>query len=292
MPEEAFKLVFLPGDMFLHYLFKNSALNLVQRLNRYLIEYNFFIACCALALLGYFSLLMRYPFPAEIYIFTFFSTISTYNLFRGYPTFKAYLKDAGSVRFNLVLYGFVISGCCFFLLPDEIKLFYVALGIFTLMYKFNVLGKFNLRSIPYLKLPVIALVWVCTGSIYLLINLHHLPDMARVSGVLVMQFFFFIAITIPFDVFGLIEDDMPTIPSRFGVRGSLLISKIFLALYFVVALCIYQRPVFLLASGIVAVVSAIAVHFSPLFERKMTQYYLVDGTIIFQTLIFYLCLYR
>ena len=235
---------------------------------------------------------MRLPFPAEIYIFTFFSTVSTYNLFRGYPDLKAYLKDVGSVQFYLVFYGAAVSACCFFMLPAGIKLFYMALGLFTLMYKFRLFGRLSLRSVPYLKLPMIALVWVCTGSIYLLIHLDEVHDLPRVAGVLLMQLFFFIAITIPFDVFGLIEDKMPTIPSKFGVRRSLGISEVFLVLYFITALCIYKRPVFLLAAGIVACTSIIIVHFSPALKSKMAQYYLIDGTIIFQTLVFYLCLYR
>lgn len=269
---------------------KYGDVRIIQNINKYLIDYNFFIAFCSVALLAYFSLLMKYAYPVEIYVFTFCSTLSTYNLFRDYQTFGTFKNDFGSIRFFIVMTGFVIGLWCYFLLPYEIKVFYVVLGAFTMLYKFNIFGITNLRSIPYLKLPMIAVVWVLTGSIFLLININSGTDLHRITGVLFMQFFFFIAITIPFDVFGLIEDEMLTIPGRLGIRKSLWISKILLVLYFVVALLIYQRPVFLYASGLVAVLTILAVHFSPRFEKKAVQYYLLDGTIIFQTLIFYLFL--
>ncbi len=262
-------------------------LGLLRQINKYLIEYNFFIAFCSLAFLIYFSLLMKFPYPAEVYIFTFCSTLSTYNLFREYGTFSDFLTDFKNLRFYLVSAGFLACIICFFLLPIEIQVFYFVLGFFTMLYKFNLLGIKNLRSIPFLKLPVITIVWVLSGSIFQLINIHESTDVHRIAGLLVMQFCFIIAIAIPFDVFGLIEDNITTIPGRLGVKRALLISKMLLIFYFIAAFLIHQRTVFLYASTLVCVLTFLAIHFSPRLKQKALQYYLLDGTIILQTLIFY-----
>lgn len=269
-----------------------TGLNFVKYINKYLIDYNFFIAFCSVAFLAYFSLLMQYKFPMAIYIFTFCSTLSIYNLFRGYVLFKDFLRDRKNVRFYLILTGFIVSGYCYFILPDEIRIFYLVTGFLTMLYKFNIFGIINLRSVPYLKLPIIAIVWVLTGSIFLLINIHPAMDLKRIAGILSMQFFFIVAISIPFDIFGLIEDEMSTIPNKFGIKKSLWISKILLGLYFLVAILIHIKYQFLYASALICLLTFFAVHFSPKFGKKEFQYYLLDGTIILQTFIFYLFLYR
>lgn len=265
-------------------------MGLLKQIDKYLTEYNFFIAFCSVAFVGYFSLLMKYPFPPEIYLFTFCSTLSVYNLFRGYRTFADFRQDLRSFRFFLVTAAFIACATCFFMLPVPMQLFYTAVGAITLLYKFNIFGISNLRSIPYLKLPIITFVWLLSGSIFLLIHIDENLDVSRIAGLLVMQFCFIIAITIPFDVFGLIEDDITTIPGKIGIRRALLISKSLLAVYLTAAVLIHQRTVFLYAAGLTALLTFAAIHFSPLLKRKSMQYYLLDGTIIVQTVVFYLFL--
>ena len=269
---------------------------LSRTINTYLIEYNFFIAFCSVSILLFFSLLMEYHYPISIYGFTFASTLGTYNLFRDYKTFKSYYSDLKSFRFFIVTFSFIISGLFFLFLPFDVQVYFVIVGFLTMLYKFNVFGFVSLRSVPFLKLPLIALIWVLTGSIYLLLNfshyndLHQMNDIHRISGLLIMELFFFIAITIPFDVFGMIEDDMKTVPRIIGVKKSLMISKTLLVLYVITSLFIYKRIEFIMASILLASITILLVHWSPKFQNKSIQYYLIDGTIILQTILFYLFL--
>lgn len=267
-----------------------------RTINLYLIEYNFFIAFCSLSILAFFSILMQYHYPIAVYGFTFTSTLGTYNLFRDYKSFKSYYLDWKSFRFWLVFVSFAFSGLFFLYLPLDVQIFYLVVGFLTMLYKFNVFGFISLRSVPYLKLPLIAVIWVVTGSIYLLLNfnhyndLHQMNDIHRISGLLLMQLYFFIAITIPFDVFGMIEDDMKTVPKKLGVKKSLMISKILLILYVITSLFIYKRIEFIAASIVLASITFLIVHWSPNIQKKSIQYYLIDGTIILQTILFYLFL--
>lgn len=268
----------------------------IRTIDHFLIEYNFFIAFCSVAILFFFSILMEFHFPLAIYGFTFSATLGTYNLFRSYKDFQAYFLDRKSIRFFIIFISFAFSGTFFLFLPLDIQIFYAVVGFLTMLYKFNVFGIISLRSVPYLKLPLIALIWVLTGSIYLLLNfnhyndLHQMNDIHRISGLLLMELFFFIAITIPFDVFGMIEDNMKTVPRKLGVKKSLLISKVLLVLYVVTSLFIYKRIEFILASFSLALITFLLVHWSPKFQRKSLQYYLIDGTIILQTILFYIFL--
>ncbi len=262
-------------------------------INLILIKYNFFIAFCSVSILLFFSILMQYHYPFAVYGFTFLATLATYNLFRDYKTFTDYLSDFKSLKFFLVAISFTISGVFFLLLPWDVQVYYFAVGLLTLLYKFKMFGFNSLRNVPYLKLPMIALIWVLTGSIYLLLHfnqyndLNQLNDIHRISGLLIMQLFFFLAITIPFDVFGMIEDDMKTVPKRLGVKKSLRISKILLVLYVLTSFFIYKRIEFIFASVLLATITFLLIHWSPKFQKKSLQYYLIDGTILLQTFLFY-----
>ncbi len=268
----------------------------IRSINTHLIEYNFFIAFCSIAVLLFFSILMEYHYPIPVYGFTFASTLGVYNLFRTYQSFRAYYKDWKSFRFFIVTASFAFSGFFYLFLPVDVQIFYLVVGFLTMLYKFNILGFVSLRSVPYIKLPLIAVIWVLIGSIYLLLNfshyndLHQMNDVHRISGLLLMEFFFFVAITIPFDVFGMLEDDMKTIPRKIGMSKSLLISKVLLVFYVLTSLFIYKRIEFVLASILLAALTFVVVYLSPRFQKKHWQYYLIDGTIILQTILFYLFL--
>lgn len=262
----------------------------------FFIDFDFFIAFCSVSILLFFSILMEYHYPFSVYGFTFTSTLGTYNLFRTYKSFQTFYTEWRTVRFFVVILSFAFSGLFFLFLPLEVQVFYCVVGFLTMLYKFNIFGLVSLRSVPYLKLPLIAAIWVLTGSIYLLLNFSHyndlnqMNDVHRISGLLLMELFFFIAITIPFDVFGMIEDDMKTVPKRLGVQKSLLISKILLVLYVITSLFIFKRFEFLMASILLAGITFSIVHWSPKFQNKNLKFYLIDGTIILQTILFYLFL--
>jgi hypothetical protein len=268
----------------------------MRLINIILIDYDLFIAFCSVSTLLFFSILMEYHFPFPVYGFTLFSTLGTYNLFRAYKTFKNFYTDWKSIRFYIVVSSFLLSGFFFFLLPQDVQVFYLFVGFLTMLYKFNIFGFISLRSLPYLKSPLIATIWVLTGSIYLLLNFSHyndlnqMNDVRRISGLLLMEFFFFIAITIPFDVFGMLEDDIKTVPKKLGVTKSLRISKLLLILYVITSFFIYKSVAFLMASVLLATITFLSIHWSPKFQKKHLQFYLIDGTIILQTVLFYLFL--
>jgi 4-hydroxybenzoate polyprenyltransferase len=103
-----------------------------------------------------------------------------------------------------------------------------------------------------------------------------------------IQSLYFAAISIPFDVLGLIEDNIVTIPSKIGVKRAFLFSKTLMIFsvgmaFFFSQNSFFQWP-FLLFGGF----TLIFIQLCEKFKNKYLQFYLLDGSIVLQTLIYML----
>src|ERR1700752_556271 len=207
------------------------------RLNKYLLHYNIFISICAVALVLYFSVVTHTKINLIIYPMTFFGTMGVYNLFRLYPTFKAVIKHKSLTSFKLIILSLVLSGLCYLLLPKSLKLLYLVPIILSLFYKFPLFNHKDLRSLPFVKVFIIAAVWILAGAIPVIKGIHMGNEPNSDLWIrMVAQFFFFIAITIPFDVFDMEKDRIKTFATGMGKANAILIAKIALLLHLIGAI--------------------------------------------------------
>ena len=263
-------------------------MKIVQLIHKSLIDYNLFIAICTVSFFHFCSQIFRISYPIELYLFGFFSTLATYNLFRYYNDFKQFVVGNQSVRFWVVVISLLIALTCFLFFEIEIKLAFCCLGFLTFFYKFDLIWKMHLRKVPFLKLPIIVLVWVISGCIFSLLNPTLKISYNQVWIFIIIQSLYFAAISIPFDVLGLIEDNIVTIPSKIGVKRAFLFSKILLIIavsigFFLSNNSFFQLP-FLLFGGI----TLLFIQLCESLENKHLQFYLLDGSILLQTIIFLL----
>lgn len=220
------------------------------KLVKIIVYSNFFVSCCVVALTYRSLLLFNLPVSENVnlLILVGLATFFTYNFqrivrFEQQPTStyllnsrlewmynnRNYLKSAtiASTVFMLnAIFSLHFSGVLVLFLVGFIAIFYV---IKFIPYKKKWL---SLREIPYLKLFLIALVWsgVTVGLPFL--NQKNLPVFStNFYLILMQQFLFILAITIPFDSRDIEFDttqNIKTLPILFGKKKAVLLSVLLL----------------------------------------------------------------
>jgi hypothetical protein len=214
--------------------------------------------------------------------------LATYNLFRYYHDFKQFVAGNQSLRFWVVIASLLISFACFLFFEVDLKLAFLILGILTFCYKFDLIWKIHLRKVPFLKLPIIVLVWVISGCIFSLLNPALKISDSQVWIFIGIQSLYFAAIAIPFDVLGLIEDNIVTIPSKIGVKRAFLFSKTLLIIAVSIVFFFSNNSFFQLPFLLFGAITLLFIQLCENLKNKQLQFYLLDGTILLQTFIFWL----
>lgn len=253
-----------------------------QALNIYLLRYNFLISFCSVALLAYFSALTNVHISPLYYVMVFFSTLTLYNLYRLVPNIRKFSFKKMNFASEIILYSTIISFFTFLLIIDNFKFLYLIPLLMTLIYKYPLIGHKELRRIPLVKIIVVAFVWVSVALIPFIDDVYAHPAALKIFF---SEFFFFISITIPFDIFDLKLDKMKTTASFFGVKGALVLSKISLVIYFLINM-FQDTPVTLKLSHLIvtAITYGVLQNVVKIRSRSL-QYYFVDGLIIVQSVL-------
>ena len=174
--------------------------------------------------------------------------------------------------------------CMHVLLLDlPIAIYLLHLGIVSTMYnvprKSNGIVKFPLRSIPFLKILLIAYVW---ASLFAILPIIISSNDLKLSDTLFMfaaHFLFIVSITLPFDIRDFKTDQenlLTTIPHVVGIKLAKALSLLCLTIFYLMMLpslrLIYLTVLFLIAAGLILYSSS----------RRKNYYFtlFIDGTII------------
>tara|TARA_B100001093_G_scaffold520499_2_gene616900 strand:- start:7861 stop:8685 length:825 start_codon:yes stop_codon:yes gene_type:complete len=216
---------------------------LTEYLNKHLIFYintNFFVALAVLCLHLSSEILLGNS-NYEVSIFIFFATILTYNFQRlviiqkGIENKKSsWIKENKKIIYLLSILSFVITFFLFLNFKPQTQIVIIFCGIISFLYPFL------LRSIPYLKIFIISIVWTLISLTLLVIENELFIDQ-NICYLHMSRFCFVFAITIPFDIRDILIDfkNIKTIPVIFGEKRSKYISVIFLFLNQLIFLKLY-----------------------------------------------------
>ena len=244
--------------------------------------------------------------------FTFFATIFLYNFQRAVKFSAEKQRIAGRNHWmfrnrRAIWLWVIVSGLvAFFLLwqlPARDWAVLALAGALSVAYVTPVFywqrKRLDLREIPGLKLPLIAITWVITGIIFPLVH-HEAMSWLSLNALSVVageKLLFIAAITIPFDIRDLPYDrpQMRTIPQLIGARKATVVA-ITLALL-AACLCIYQLILSLIQPMQLAVL--ISSYFITIlllflsFRKQEELYYTgwLDATIFIQAFSFILVSY-
>ncbi len=195
---------------------------------------------------------------------------------------KAHNKLVLFICTGISLWTFALLG-----LTTEFVLFLPALVI-GVLYGYTPGLKKGMRSLPMVKIFLIALVWVYVTSALPLLVLHYEEVLTQHLLLLFSQFLFLIAVTIPFDIRDLPFDDkgMQTIPQIFGERKAVYLS-LALLLFSAIILVVYCNakeinPISLL---LIYGISGVVIAKSNVSRSKLYFTGLIDGLLFLQGVI-------
>ena len=187
--------------------------------------------------------------PNELWYgsFVFSSTLLTYNFQRLIKSNQIIQNPTNHILWvqthKFFLY-FIFYSCSILCLVSFLKVYnWGLISVFILsismvisfLYVIKINTK-NLRDIPYLKIHLIAIIWVVAIGIFELLNEKYFTS--EKWGFVLAHYFYIVAVTIPFDIRDLKYDDpiQRTIPQVFGIINAKIISVLFLIIYFLIAI--------------------------------------------------------
>jgi hypothetical protein len=188
-------------------------------------------------------------------LFVFSSTLLTYNIQRFIKSTQSVPHPTNHILwvlshkkelFYIGLISISIAFYSFYQLYNWNLTSFMILSIslvISILYVYKIKSK-SLRDTPYLKIHLIAIIWVIALGIFELVN-EQIFEFEKWIFVLI-HYFYVIAVTIPFDIRDLKYDDPKkrTIPQVIGVLFSKMLSFGLMVLYFILA--IYFKPDLLL----------------------------------------------
>lgn len=275
----------------------------------FLLFSNIFIALCAVAqgLLTY-RLVHAKP-QNEVLAILFCSTLAFYNVSillskpkkpkkSSYKRVKwIFSHQRLVVTLTLVVLVSLIPLVLFLSMPSLIVL--LMLGVISASYNVPVI-RFNnqwvqLRSIPGLKLFLIAIVWSLSCVLLPILELNTSTSGANVSFfeiaiLLIMEFFFIAAITIPFDIRDFFQDKyyhLQTLPTMLGIQKAKWISFAFLGLY-AFLLCFYNASTHFAVMLFCVFVTGWVVALSSMKKSEYFYFLLLDGMMLAPVLVMFI----
>ena len=198
---------------------------------------------------------LNIPNPYWYGLFVFSSTLLTYNIQRFIKSTQTVTHQTnhilwilsnkkefyfiGLVSISLTFYSFIQLFHWNF---KSLLILFISL-IISVLYVYKIKSK-SLRDTPYLKIHLIAFIWVVALGIFELVN-EQIFEFEKWMFVLI-HYFYVVAVTIPFDIRDLKYDDpnKRTIPQVIGIKNSKMMSFGLMLLY--AFLAIYFQPYLLL----------------------------------------------
>lgn len=241
----------------------------------------------------------------------FFATIFEYNLHRLITIITnpsslndekhSWVKDNKLAFYILVsvsVVGFVIAAA---LAKKIVLITLFPIGIITLFYSLPIFKTkkiiFRLREIPCLKIFLISMVWAATTILLPIIQSGQSFGKWHVITMLIERFIFVFAITIPFDIRDMKNDEqagLQTIPLIIGEKRAMQVANIYMILF--LALCFFHYYNTVLAFTLPAFVISALTTLLFLNSKKLKSithyhYFILDGTILLQGLLVCLSYY-
>lgn len=216
---------------------------MIKYLKKHLLFYintNFFVALAVLCLHLSSEILLNNS-NCRISVFIFFATILTYNFQRiviiqkGIDNKKSlWIKKNKKTIYFTAIFSLAITFILFLNFKLLTQTAIIVCGIISFLYPLY------LRSIPYLKIFIISIVWTFVSTTLLVIENDVNIDL-NIYYLHISRFCFVFAITIPFDIRDSVIDfkNIKTIPIRFGEKISRYIGVIFIVINQFIMLKLY-----------------------------------------------------
>nr|WP_299033180.1 hypothetical protein [uncultured Tenacibaculum sp.] len=238
-------------------------MNLFKKVLDFYINSSIHVALTVFSLFRITELYFDFSYDESLGFFVFFATITGYNFVKYAGVAKLHHR---SLTKNLRIIQ-IFSLICFllmcyyaWLLPLRTLLFFVPLGVLTFLYAVPFLSGFqkNLRSIGYLKIVVVALVWAAT-TVLLPIYANEISFTTEVYLYVIQRFLLVIILILPFDIRDVQYDaiSLQTIPKKIGLENTkkfgVVLLGVCLVLEFMISPNTQYRTAFLLVFSVLLI---------------------------------------
>jgi 4-hydroxybenzoate polyprenyltransferase len=273
----------------------------------FLLFSNVFMALCAVAQgLVTFYLIGATPVESVVYLL-FTSTLGIYNFCiiitkPKHPELSQYKRVRWFFAHYRLMITFTIVSLLsliplFFLMSMESRILLIFLGLVSFSYSiplFTINGQqFGLRNIPGLKQFMISLVWTMSTVLLPILEAQHFNltnlSMRDTTILIAKRFLFIAALTVPFDIRDLFEDQqsgLKTVPVLWGEKNAYLFCQALLA-GSVVLLFLFRNNGFnanFWALTTTAVLAGWLIFKSKWEKNEYYYFFLMDGVLILQYL--------
>lgn len=267
---------------------------LISFLYRYFVKSNLFMALCAC----WFYLSGKILFGVsqinpdrDIIIVIILSTVLVYHFSQKPLQVKKEKRKRTLPELTLYILMALVIGWLVIGLDERYFIFFGALGCLSFLYNsltFTRVKFLPLRSIPLLKIFLISFVWASIGTVlpFLETSDYHYFQFVIIF---LSQFFFIMAIALPYDIRDFYKDyknNLKTMPGVLGISGTKKLAYVVLSIHFVGLL--YINYSYALVYIPVAVVTYFLIKNSNLSKPNYYYIFFVDGLILLQYLSFYI----
>jgi len=228
--------------------------------------------------------------PVRFTAFILFATFLAYNL----PVITKYVKYPEKHKIFIGFYTLIIILVLYISLGfGMVKFIYlIHLGIISFAYNYPFKSKnrgfLPARSIPFLKILLVAYVWASIGTILPALNYYNQPAFQHVLVIFVIQFLFIVVITLPFDIRDYLLDKhnhIKTIPGFFGIRSTRIAGILLSVLYMLISILTLHSAIPFIIIGLVMI---ILIFHSNLGKKEFYYTGVIDGFIIIYWLILFI----
>lgn len=185
----------------------------------------------------------------------------------------------------------ILSIYFLFQLSLNVFLLIIPLALFSVLYVIPVFPqKKAIRDLPFAKIFVISIVWSVVMVAIPVVNFSGFEGLTNSSFLMLLleQFLFILAITLPFDVRDLrydMESNIKTIPSYIGIKNTIILSHGLLVLVFALKWIQYAylgqlNLSQLIATGVTIFLSGFIIAFTSHRRAELFFSGFVDGTMI------------
>lgn len=272
---------------------------------RSIVYSNLFVSLCITLLAHQTYLILQIPQAESFNVLAliFCSTFFTYNFQRIYRLRSVELlgKLIG-IRLGWIIrnrkrlffasaLSLILSIYFLFQLSLNVFLLIIPLALFSVLYVIPVFPqKKAIRDLPFAKIFVISIVWSVVMVAIPVVNFSGFEGLTNSSFLMLLleQFLFILAITLPFDVRDLrydMESNIKTIPSYIGIKNTITLSHGLLVLVFALKWMQYAylgqlNLSQLIATGVTIFFSGFIIAFTSHRRAELFFSGFVDGTMI------------
>lgn len=262
-------------------------MNDLIRFAKFVIDSRLFISVAAAGLALSTFKIVEVAINWVVVAIVFLSTFTAYT----FPVFLKQTRFSPKWLTYFLLYSLIGLFCTFqFWMLESLllNLLFVLVAFCTLFYYLPLGFIGRLRELPFLKVFLISFTWAVATVLIPLVFVDYPLFSFDILWLFLERFIFVLAVTIPFDVRDIRADNaggLITLPSKFGLKGSLYFTFVLLMVYLAITAIHLGFSNVLFVRAICVFVVLILIQKISL--QKTSYYYtgLIDGSIIFQSIL-------